>query len=55
MVIQAGFVAFAVLAVLALLWGFQRRLIYLPFPAAVPAPAQVLSSAREVTSEPPMA
>ncbi len=47
--IQAGFVALAVLAVLALLWGFQRRLIYLPFPAAVPAPAQVLSSAREVT------
>ena len=47
--IQAGFAALAVLAVLALLWGFQRRLIYLPFPAAVPAPAQVLSCAREVT------
>jgi fermentation-respiration switch protein FrsA (DUF1100 family) len=48
-VIQAVFVALAVLAVLALLWGFQRRLIYLPFPAAVPAPAEVLSCAREVT------
>ena len=49
MVIQAGFVALAVFAVLALLWGFQRRLIYLPFPAAVSAPAEVLSCAREVT------
>jgi alpha-beta hydrolase superfamily lysophospholipase len=48
-VIQAGLVALAVLAVLALLWGFQRRLIYLPFPAALSSPAEVLPGAREVT------
>ena len=40
--------AFAAL-VLALLWTFQRHLIYLPFPAAVPPAAAVLADAREVT------
>jgi fermentation-respiration switch protein FrsA (DUF1100 family) len=34
---------------LALLWAFQRRLIYLPFPADVPPVATVLAAAREVT------
>jgi uncharacterized protein len=37
---------FAVL--LALLWAFQRRLIYLPFPADVPPVTTVLAAAREV-------
>ena len=40
--------AFAAL-VLALLWTFQRRLIYLPFPAHVPPAGAVLAEAREVT------
>jgi alpha-beta hydrolase superfamily lysophospholipase len=34
---------------LALLWALQRRLIYLPFPAAVPPAAGILAGAREVT------
>jgi fermentation-respiration switch protein FrsA (DUF1100 family) len=34
---------------LALLWTLQRRLIYLPFPAAVPPAAAVLGGARELT------
>lgn len=34
---------------LALLWGFQRRLIYLPSPSSVPPAAEVLAGAREVT------
>jgi uncharacterized protein len=34
---------------LALLWAFQRRLIYLPFPDDVPPVATVLAAAREVT------
>jgi fermentation-respiration switch protein FrsA (DUF1100 family) len=38
-----------VAALLALLWAFQRRLIYLPFPADVPPVATVLAAAREVT------
>jgi fermentation-respiration switch protein FrsA (DUF1100 family) len=43
-------VVLATLAMLlALLWAFQRRLIYLPFPAAVPPVATVLAAAREVT------
>ncbi|MDP8942595.1 MAG: alpha/beta fold hydrolase [Actinomycetota bacterium] len=40
--------ALVLLALLALLWGFQRRLIYLPSPAAVPRAAEVLPRAREV-------
>ena len=39
--------ALAALALLAL-WGFQRRLIYLPSRAAVPRAAEVLPRAREV-------
>jgi len=50
-VIEAGLVALAVLCVLVLLWGFQRRLIYLPSPTAVSPAAEVLPSAREVTLE----
>jgi alpha-beta hydrolase superfamily lysophospholipase len=34
---------------LALLWGFQRRLIYLPSPSSVPPAGEVLDGAREVT------
>jgi uncharacterized protein len=34
---------------LALLWGFQRRLIYLPSPSSVPPAAEVIDGAREVT------
>ena len=34
---------------LALLWTLQRRLIYLPFPRAVPPAARVLPGARDVT------
>jgi fermentation-respiration switch protein FrsA (DUF1100 family) len=47
-VIQTG-LALAVLGVWERAWGFQRRLIYQPFPKAVPPPAQVLPFAREVT------
>jgi fermentation-respiration switch protein FrsA (DUF1100 family) len=42
-------VVLATVAVLALLWAFQRRLIYLPFAADVPPVATVLAAAREVT------
>ncbi|CAN5365031.1 alpha/beta hydrolase [soil metagenome] len=35
--------------VLALLWGFQRRLIYLPSGGPLPAAATVIDGAREVT------
>jgi fermentation-respiration switch protein FrsA (DUF1100 family) len=43
-------VVLAMVAVLlALLWAFQRRLIYLPFPADVPPVATVLAAAHEVT------
>ena len=38
-----------VAVLLALLWAFQRRLIYLPFPDEVPPVATVLAAAREVT------
>lgn len=38
-----------VLPVLVLLSRFQRRFIYLPLPAAVSSPAEVLPGAREVT------
>jgi alpha-beta hydrolase superfamily lysophospholipase len=49
-VLAAGlFVLAAVVLLLALLWALQRRLIYLPFPAAVPPAATVLAGAREVT------
>jgi alpha-beta hydrolase superfamily lysophospholipase len=34
---------------LVLIWGFQRRLIYLPFPESVPPADEVLDGAREVT------
>jgi fermentation-respiration switch protein FrsA (DUF1100 family) len=37
-----------VAVVLALLWAFQRRLVYLPFPAEVPPVAAALAGAREV-------
>jgi hypothetical protein len=43
-------IVLAVLALLlALVWALQRRLIYLPFPAAVPPAAALLHDAREVT------
>lgn len=38
-----------VLAVVALAWIFQRRLIYLPDSAAVPPAAEILPGARDVT------
>jgi pimeloyl-ACP methyl ester carboxylesterase len=42
--------ALAVVALLlALVWALQRRLIYLPFPAAVPPGAALLDRVREVT------
>ncbi|HEX2263132.1 MAG TPA: alpha/beta hydrolase, partial [Pseudonocardiaceae bacterium] len=41
--------AAVVLAVLALAWIFQRRLIYLPDSAAVPPAAEVVPGARDVT------
>jgi uncharacterized protein len=34
---------------LALLWGFQRRLIYLPSASSVPPAAEVIDGARDVT------
>jgi uncharacterized protein len=34
---------------LALLWGFQRRLIYLPSASSVPPAAEVINGARDVT------
>jgi fermentation-respiration switch protein FrsA (DUF1100 family) len=42
-------VAALLVAPLALLWAFQRRLIYLPAPRAVPPAASVLPGAEEVT------
>ena len=46
----AAAIVLAVVALaLALLWALQRRLIYLPFPAAVPPAATLLDGAREVT------
>ena len=54
---QTGWVTVAVVAVLAvlaalgLLWGFQRRLVYFPFPAAVPPGVESLPGARDVTLE----
>ncbi|WP_084963141.1 alpha/beta hydrolase [Thermoactinospora rubra] len=39
----------AVAVVLALLWVFQRRLIYLPDPRAVPPAGSVIDGARDVT------
>jgi fermentation-respiration switch protein FrsA (DUF1100 family) len=52
----AGRVAYAVVAVVAVsglllagLWGFQRRLIYLPSPGPVPAAARAIDGARDVT------
>ena len=49
MLAAALFVLAALLALLALLWALQRRLIYLPFPAAMPPAATLLAGAREVT------
>lgn len=40
-----------VVLVVVLAWALQRRLIYLPVPAAVPPVAEVLPGAREVTLE----
>ena len=48
MLAAALFVLAAVLALLALLWALQRRLIYLPFRRPPPA-ATLLAGAREVT------
>ena len=42
-------VAALLLAPIGLLWAFQRRLIYLPAPRAVPPAASVLPGAEEVT------
>jgi fermentation-respiration switch protein FrsA (DUF1100 family) len=42
-------VAAVLLAPIGLLWAFQRRLIYLPAPRAVPPAASVLPTAEEVT------
>jgi uncharacterized protein len=50
---RAGIVLLVVVAVLAtpvaLLWAFQRRLLYLPAPRTVPPAASVLPGAEEVT------
>jgi len=50
---RAGIVLLAVaallLAPLGLLWAFQRRLIYLPFPGPVPPAAAVLPGASDVS------
>lgn len=49
---RAALVVLAILTViLGLLWGFQRRLIYLPFTGPVPSAAQVLGDAEDVTFE----
>ena len=37
-----------VVAIIALIWGFQRRLIYLPMSAEVPPAEQALAGAQEV-------
>jgi fermentation-respiration switch protein FrsA (DUF1100 family) len=51
-VVRPAVVAAAVvLLVLALIWGFQRRLIYLPDTAAVASAATVLPGARDVMLE----
>src|SRR4029453_14090727 len=42
-------VAALLLAPIGLLWAFQRRLIYLPAPRAVPPATSVLPGAEEVT------
>lgn len=48
-VLRAGLVGSAVVVLLlAALWGFQRRLIYFPSGAAVPAAADVIAGARDV-------
>lgn len=44
-------VAAVVLLVLAVIWGFQRRLIYLPDTAGVASAATVLPGARDVVLE----
>ncbi len=44
-------VATVVVLLVALLWGFQRRLIYLPDNAAMPPAATVLPGARDVVLE----
>jgi uncharacterized protein len=49
MLAAAAIVLAVVALALALLWALQRRLIYLPFPAAVPPAAALLDGAREVT------
>src|SRR4029453_5444060 len=45
-------VAALLLAPIGLLWAFQRRLIYLPAPRAVPLATSVLPGAEEVTFAP---
>lgn len=45
----AAVAAVVAIGVVALIAGFQRRLIYLPFPAEVPAAADTLPAAEEVT------
>ncbi len=50
--LRASLVAVAVLGlVVALLYGFQRRLIYLPSTGSVPAAADVLSGAEDAVLE----
>ena len=52
---RVGIILLVVVAVLAapigLLWGFQRRLLYLPAPRTVPPAASVLPGAEEVAFE----
>jgi fermentation-respiration switch protein FrsA (DUF1100 family) len=49
---DAVLVVLAILAlVVTLAWAFQRRLIYLPFPASVPPVAELLDGGRDVRLE----
>jgi fermentation-respiration switch protein FrsA (DUF1100 family) len=49
-VMRTVLVVVAVMGILlALLWGFQRRLIYLPSASSVPPAAEVIDGARDVT------
>jgi fermentation-respiration switch protein FrsA (DUF1100 family) len=51
-VLRTGLVVVAILGlVVALLYGFQRRLIYLPSTGPVPAAADVLTGAEDVVLE----
>ncbi len=53
-VIRSVLVVLALVALfLVLIWGFQRRLIYLPSSVSVPAVDEVLDGARELTLQTP--